>query len=365
MEEKLRVHDYLRGGGLTHVHPILEGRGNRFYLATWAVIGTVQVAILNQYYEIPLNPALLDSLVFNSFFLILGIGYWYVIRYALPKVRDITRLVSWHVLVAFIAISGTIYLGEFILGQILISQINYLDFLEGTIIWRGLVGVLYYAVIMLIYYLIQHYQDLQEKLSIELELKSIIKESELKMLKSQINPHFIFNSLNSISSLILSSPEDARAMIIKMSGFLRYSLGQDNEQISLREELDQINRYLDIEKVRFGDQLVIERILSADCLEWSVPRLILQPLFENAIKYGLYESIERVIISFACTKKGTNLLLTISNSFDPTAIVENGTGIGLSNIRQRLNLHYGDPDLLTTKIDGTLFVVHLTIPQSN
>ena len=344
-------------------HPIFEGRGNRFYFATWAVIGTVQVVILNQFYSITIYPALLDSLVFNAFFLILGIGYWYIIRYALPKARDVTGLISWHVLAAFITISVTIYLGEFILNQILTSQANYLEFLGQTLVWRGFVGVLYYAVIMLIYYLIQHYQNLQLKLNDELELKSIIKETELKMLKAQINPHFIFNSLNSISSLTLSSPEDAREMIVKMSEFLRYSLGQDSEQISLRVELDQIKRYLDIEKVRFGDQLVFESAMDQECLEWPVPRLILQPLFENAIKYGLYESIETVTISLAGSKKGNNILLTISNSFDPEAIIPDGTGIGLSNIGQRLKLHYGNPDLLSTKMVKNQFVVSLTIPQ--
>lgn len=347
------------------IHPILEGRSNRFYFATWAVIATVQVVILNQFYGIPVYPALLDSLVFNAFFLIQGIGYWYVIRYALPKVRDVTGLISWHVLVAFITISGTIYLGEFILRQILTSQINYLEFLGQTLIWRGFVGVLYYAVIMLIYYLIQHYQNLQIKLNDELELKSIIKETELKMLKAQINPHFIFNSLNSISSLTLSSPEDAREMIVKMSEFLRYSLGQGSEVISLREELDQIKRYLEIEKVRFGEQLIFESALDEECLEWPVPRLILQPLFENAIKYGLYESIEPVTISLTCSQKSSNLLLTISNSFDPEAIIPDGTGIGLSNIRQRLKLHYGDSNLLSTKVAGNQFVVNLTIPESD
>ena len=147
------------------------------------------------------------------------------------------------------------------------------------------------------------------------------------MLKAQINPHFIFNSLNSISSLTLSSPEDAREMIVKMSEFLRYSLGQDSEQISLRVELDQIKRYLDIEKVRFGDQLVFESVMDQECLEWPVPRLILQPLFENAIKHGLYESIETVTISLAGSKKGNNILLTISNNFDPGLLFQMGQAL--------------------------------------
>ncbi len=345
-------------------HPILEGGGYKFYIATWVVIGAVQVVILNLYYHVSVYPAILDGIVFNGLFLILGIGYWYVIHYAQPKISDITGLISWHFLVAFICILGAIYLSKFILAQAFSEEDVYLMFLEGSLLGRGFIGVLYYAVIMLIYYLIQYYQDLQEKLSNELELKSIIKETELKMLKSQINPHFIFNSLNSISALTLSSPENAREMIIKMSEFLRYSLAQDNEQITLVEELKHINLYLDIEKVRFGDQLIFESSIDEECMDCNVPRMILQPLFENAIKYGVYESVEPVTISLICENKRNELFLTISNNFDPESVIKKGEGIGLTNINHRLELNYGRTDLMVTNVENEIFTVKLVIPQT-
>jgi len=346
------------------IHPILEGRGRKYYFATWAIIATAQVVILYQYYEVPLYPALLDGLVFNVMFLILGIGYWFVVRYTLPKTNDLTGLISSHVMVAFISILGSVYFGDFILRITFPSESSYLSFLDNSLLGRGFIGVLYYAVIMLVYYMIQYYQDLQAKLSTELELKSIIKETELKMLKSQINPHFIFNSLNSISALTLSSPEKAREMIIKMSNFLRYSLVQDDEQITLNDELDQINIYLDIEKVRFGDQLIFESSVEEKCREKRIPRMILQPLFENAIKYGVCESVEPVTIKLKCGNADGELNIIITNNFDPEAVMKKGEGIGLANIRQRLQLNYGSRDLLTTHVENDRFTANLRIPQS-
>lgn len=344
-------------------HPILDGHGLRFYLATWAVIATAQVVILYQYYGVPLYPAILDGFVFNSLFFILGIGYWYVVRYAFSKTNDITGLISWHIFVAFVSILGSVYLGQSVLIRAFATELRYLTFLEESLSGRGFVGVLYYSVIMLIYYLIQHYQDLQVKLSNELELKSLLKETELKMLKSQINPHFIFNSLNSISSLTLSSPENARKMIIKMSDFLRYSLNQDNELIPVEDELKQINLYLAIEKIRFGDQLIFESRVAKKYLKAWMPRMILQPLFENAIKHGVYESIEPVTITLKCEKKNDELNIMITNNFDPEAVMKKGEGIGLANTRKRLQLNYGSRDLLTTRTENELFIVNVRIPQ--
>jgi len=346
------------------IHPILEGNGRKYYFTTWAIIAIAQVVILYQYYDVPLYPALMDGLVFNVMFLILGIGYWFVVRYTLPKTNDLTGLISSHVMIAFVSILGSVYLGDFILRITFPRESSYLSFLGNSLLGRGFIGMLYYAVIMLIYYMIQYYQDLQAKLSTELELKSIIKETELKMLKSQINPHFIFNSLNSISSLTLSTPEKAREMIVKMSDFLRYSLVQENEQITLKDELDQINTYLDIEKIRFGDQLIFESAVDAECLNGQVPRMILQPLFENAIKYGVYESMEPVTIKLFCENMNRELSITITNNFDPETIIKKGEGIGLANIRQRLQLNYGNRDLLMTRLENDQFTVNLRIPQS-
>ena len=129
----------------------------------------------------------------------------------------------------------------------------------------------------------------------------MVKEAELKSLKYQINPHFIFNSLNSISSLTISDPQKAQEMTIKLSSFLRSTLSKNEKQKSkLSEEISNAKLYLDIEKVRFDDKFeFIEEVENA-CKDMEVPSMILQPLFENAIKHGVYESLEKVTIKMKC-----------------------------------------------------------------
>ena len=204
---------------------------------------------------------------------------------------------------------------------------------------------------------------MQKRLNRELELQNLLKDSELRMLKSQINPHFIFNSLNSVSALTVSKPESAREMVIKLGDFLRYSLGKDNSELnSLEQEVRNATLYLDIEKVRFGDKFRFEKEISAACTKVKVPNLILQPLFENAIKYGVYDSIDPVTIKLTCESADEMLNLRIVNNFDPTSVTAKGEGIGLDNVRKRLTLVYGRGDLLDVKKGETDFVVNLKIP---
>ena len=160
-------------------------------------------------------------------------------------------------------------------------------------------GVFIYGLIILTYYLFVSLSNLSEKNAKEARLESLVKETELKMLRSQINPHFLFNSLNSISSLTITDPEKARDMVVKLSEFMRYALSRKDEQpVSLQNELENLRLYLDIEKVRFGDKLTTEEIIEPNCLDFKIPVMLLQPLYENAVKHGVYESTESVRIHY-------------------------------------------------------------------
>jgi LytS/YehU family sensor histidine kinase len=218
--------------------------------------------------------------------------------------------------------------------------------------------------IILAYYLLLFYQNFREKVVKESELKTLIKESELSSLKSQINPHFLFNSLNSISSLTIISPDKAREMIIKLSDFLRYSISHNDEQItSLKEELQNINRYLDIEKIRFGDRLKIVEDIDEQCLDKKLPGLILQPLIENAVKYGIYESIDQAKVEISTSCNEEVLKIKIKNDYDPDFIAKKGEGIGLKNIKNRLSIIYKNDNLMIiNKLDNT-YEVTIIFPQ--
>jgi LytS/YehU family sensor histidine kinase len=211
-----------------------------------------------------------------------------------------------------------------------------------------------------------YYQDIQEKINQEADLKTLIKEIELNALKNQINPHFLFNSLNSVSSLTITSPEKAQEMIIKLSEYLRYSLSNEKQQITtLKTELENIRLYLDIEKIRFGDRLRFQFNCSDEALKTSIPAMILQPLFENAIKHGVYESTETISVVLDAEKVEENLLLALKNDFDETAKSTKGEGIGLKNVQERLFLIYKKNNLITLTKTENLFTVSIKIPQND
>jgi LytS/YehU family sensor histidine kinase len=238
-----------------------------------------------------------------------------------------------------------------------------LDFLSTSIIWRSLIGLLFYTIIVSIYYLLIYYTNFREKLQQESELNALVKEAELRSLKYQINPHFIFNSLNSISSLTISDPDKAREMTINLSTFLRGTLSKNEKQkTKLSEELDNVRLYLKIERVRFEGKFELTEELSDECLNMEVPNMILQPLFENAIKHGVYESLNLVKINLSCKREGDYLKITVANNYDKDAAPRKGEGIGLKNIRNRLQLIYNQDNLLrVNKADGK-FSVDIFIP---
>ena len=185
-------------------------------------------------------------------------------------------------------------------------------------------------------------------------------------IRQQLQPHFLFNSLNSISALTGSKPEEARKMIQQLSDFLRGTLRKDDQQLSsLEEELKHLQLYLDIEKVRFGHRLnVIIDSTQKDAL-WQMPALLLQPIVENAIKFGLYDTLGETTITIKTNTEGHYLLIAVSNPYDVTnAKPTRGTGYGLSSVERRLYLLYGRNDLLTTKMESGLFITSIKIPQT-
>ncbi|MEY2902560.1 MAG: hypothetical protein RLY89_1666, partial [Bacteroidota bacterium] len=197
--------------------------------------------------------------------------------------------------------------------------------------------------------------------------EQLAKDAELFKLRQQLQPHFLFNSLNSISALAGSQPEKARHMIQQLSDFLRGTLKKEDQQwVSLKEEIAYLQLYLDIEKVRFGHRLETEILISEAAELALIPPMILQPLVENAIKFGLYDTIDSVTISIKATMVNHDLQVLVSNPFDPTNHQNaKGTGFGLSYIQRRLFLLFGRPGLLNSSSQDQEFTAQLHIPQIN
>lgn len=197
------------------------------------------------------------------------------------------------------------------------------------------------------------------------ESERILRDAELYNLRQQLQPHFLFNSLNSIIALIGIKPDEARNMTFQLSDFLRGTMRKDDRQlIPLADEIAHLRLYLDIEKVRFGHRLTTTFHLQEEATQAKVPSMIIQPLLENAIKFGLYNVIGEVEITIDIRLENYMLYITITNPFDADQFESRkGTGFGLSSIQRRLFLLYSRTDLLETSIRENIFTSTLKIPQ--
>ena len=197
-----------------------------------------------------------------------------------------------------------------------------------------------------LYFGIKYYQMLQKEKQNVLQANTLAHQAQLKMLRYQLNPHFLFNTLNAISTLILvQENKTANAMVTKLSEFLRYSLDKDPmKRVTLTSELHALELYLDIEKVRFEERLQVDINIGQDCENALVPSMILQPLAENAIKYAIAVKEQGGTISVNVNRFGNDLLVELADD-GPGAEITNGNlhrenGVGLSNTRERLNALY-------------------------
>jgi len=333
------------------------------YIILWVTLGVIHFSLLHYGYGLSMLVAFGDSIVFNLLFALIGSGLWFMVRYSNLQTRTIGELAFYHLSGAAVTIFVWMMAAYLILNGVYSDNQFYRDFLDETRSLRIITGVMFYALLVTGYYLIINYRELKEKNQREAQLTNLLKEAELNMLRSQIRPHFLFNSLNSISSLTMTNPGKAQEMVIKLSEFMRYSLNLPDTMIStLEKELYHAELYLDIEKVRFGDRLAFEKHIQHETLEWNVPVMILQPLLENSVKYGVYESSETTRITLEAILDNDVLQIKIGNTYDPEATIKKGTGTGLKNIRGRLLNIYGTSSLMKINQAGNYFEVTLRIP---
>ena len=196
-----------------------------------------------------------------------------------------------------------------------------------------------------------------------LETSILARDAELKALKAQINPHFLFNSLNSISALTSLNAAKAREMCILLADFLRMTLGLgERALVPLKEELELLQRFLAIEQVRFGERLQVEAFVEAQAQACLVPPLILQPLAENAVIHGIAHLPQGGGIRISAECSGGRLHVTIENSLDPDAPLSRKGGMGLANVRQRLEARYGKDANFQTTTQEERFRVTFSLP---
>jgi sensor histidine kinase YesM len=313
---------------------------------------------------IPFHILLIDTLAFNLLFATCFLPLWYPIRYNSWDKKSWKFNISVHCILYCLIM--LVCLGcSYIFTYLFVGNDNaYVDFMISSLPWKILEGSLLYAIIVMVYHLCIAIEQLNEKAANEIRLNKMLKDGELNLLKSQINPHFLFNSLNSLNSLIVKDTNLSQEMLVALSDYLRYTVLATHHEIStLKEEVENIKRYLSIEQLRFGSKLAYEMNMAEDCLPLKIPTMLLQPLFENAVKHGVYESTEVVRIVATATQKMQRLHIEISNNFDAEAVGQRkGSGTGLKNTKEQLRLLYGAEALLQTKVENGKFVVALKIP---
>ncbi|UKJ09106.1 sensor histidine kinase [Solitalea lacus] len=338
---------------------------NKFFLCAfftfWLAWGVIHAIILNYSFGLEWNMAAIDSAASNIL-LACGcalISYIFIFyrpegNYAFTIIEIIAVTALW------------LFLSNVTLSN-LISSPDYQLFLKKSILVRFLLGCLvigWVAVLSLFWY---NKEEQEEHIRIHESTEKLAREAELFKLRQQLQPHFLFNSLNSISALIVVQPEQARTMIQQLSDFLRGTLKkEENQWVTIEEEIQHLKLYLEIEKVRFSHRLKTIISMDEDAKTCTLPPMLLQPIVENAIKFGLYDTIDEVEIIIAVTRSANNdLIVKVSNPFDPKTNVPQGTGFGLSSINRRLYLLFARNDLLEVKPQETTYHVTLRIPQTN
>ena len=339
--------------------------GYRFritFISWWLIWAFIQCMVVNSY-GASFAQSIVDSILCNLLLAASCLLITNNMKYYLPQKER-----YWYVLIMSVVLSGIwLLLVKMLLKLLYKGDTSYLVFLDRSVYIRYVIGFLMVgcmAIMSLLWYTLQEQQEANKRKE---EAEQMTKDAELLKLRQQLQPHFLFNSLNSISALAGSQPEKARHMIQQLSDFLRGTLKRDEHQsVTLEEELHHLQLYLDIEKVRFGQRLQTDIRIDEKVKKMMIPSLLLQPVVENAIKFGLYDTIGEVMISIHAAPKDQQLQIIITNPFDEeTAVTTQGTGFGLASIHRRLFLLFARHDLLKTDKTGNTFKTSLLIPQYN
>lgn len=329
-------------------------------LVTALVLGIVLVAAVIHSHDIPWDQAFVDSSV-NVAFVFLGMmilenafGFYFPkgsFGWFRPVLIVLLTLVVWGI--------GNVSL-KFLLGH----QPEYLLFLDHSRWVRILVLLILFGSFSLLLIFHSELEDQLKLLQRKEHVEKMAKDAELYQLRQQLQPHFLFNSLNSINALISRNPEKAREMVLQLSEFLRGTIRKDDRKwVTVAEEIAHLQLFLSIERIRFGARLLVDFQIEEEAQQLKVPPLLIQPLLENAVKHGLNSLTGQVMVETKVEKKGGYLEITITNPYDQDGGHTPGAGFGLEAVNRRLYLLFGRHDLLVVAPSEKLYNVWMKIPQ--
>ena len=348
------------------MHPILGRRGLLGpYLATWFLLGGLLAAVSGSGPRewAAAAPLAVPLAVLYGF---LCLAVWYPCRATPLASSGVPRVAVTHGAASVAAAGLWVAVGS-AAGSVL-ARVPL--FLRGAELFRReralyfAAGVLLYLLTAAFFYLLIAGERSRRAEAQALELEVTAREAELAALKAQIDPHFLFNSLNAVASLAGASPA-AREMALALAGFLRASrAAAAKAMLPLSEELDLARPYLAIEKARFGDRLRVVQRVDEAARSWALPPLLLQPVVENAVRHGVAHLVDGGEVRIEAALADGRLRLAVENPFDPSSQGKSrGTGTGLDNVKRRLRLIYGGQARLTTQREDHRFVVEIELPR--
>jgi hypothetical protein len=360
------------------------------YLLAWVPLAGLLLYLLASPGGLTIPQALAMVLPLCAVYAFMCLSAWYSCRGAPLGTSTFSRLALTHLLAA-LAISGI----WVVIAKVLASVLSNVGLFRGLdqkfsgdtpLLFAS--GVMIYLLAVALHYVLLSVEFARELEKREIQARVLARDSELKALKAQINPHFLFNSLNSISALTSIDAGRAREMCIQLADFLRKTLGMGEKTvIPLSEELALVRSFLSVEKVRFGARLTVEERVAADALEFAIPPLLLQPLVENAVAHGISNLTEGGWIRIdvqrgvrpappagvdAPSETVTDedralagageLKIQVENNFDPEMPRRRGAGVGLVNVRQRLETRYGTRASFEVRTENDRFCVSMVVP---
>jgi two-component system, LytTR family, sensor histidine kinase AlgZ len=334
------------------MHPLLQNwKASLLYFAAWVPLGAILGLLIS---DAGGSPTAFETAVIivpvTVILALVCLSPWYACR-ALPlKSTGAGRLIGQHVLAAVVVSGAMLFVARIAASSL------------GRGVSTAGPGAVLGPMVAMIYLLsiAMHYVVIEAQTSRRSEL--LAREAQLRALKAQVNPHFLFNSLNSISALTASDPMRAREMCIQLADFLRTSLRLgERAAIPFREEMELTRMYLNVEQVRFGRRLQLSLDLEPACGDCEVPALVIQPLVENAVKHGIALLVEGGEILMLGRMVREGLRFTIENPYDPLAPASR-SGIGLANVRQRLEARYGNAARLDVEASDDVYRVTVVIP---
>ncbi len=346
------------------MHPILARKGRlALYLAAWVPLGLGLAALLVLTGGGSWGEATAVALPAALVYAFVCLAPWYLCR-ALPITPGggPRLVVTW---LATAVVSSALWL---LIARLLASGLEGIWPEAGTRLGRGGVvmsalGLLVFALSVALHYLMLAVERSRQAERRQLALQVLAREAELKALRTQIDPHFLFNSLHSISALTTADPAGARRMCLLLGEFLRLSLKLGaRDRITLAEEMALAERFLGIEQVRFGERLMTSVTLEPDAASCEVPPLLLQPLVENAVRHGVAELVDGGRIDVTARRRGDAVIIAVENPCDPERRVRAGAGVGLANVRKRLATAFDVAGRVDAAERDGRFRVELSLP---